>query len=76
MGDELKCLIDPIIGKENYEDFCRWAFGPKYKEFNKLIQFADAWNKRHKIDLKINPDKPIVYDVIKMTELWKNMRNL
>ena len=72
MAIGLKDLAQEFVGKEKVDDFALWAFGEDYVDFKDMITFADAWNQRHSHLLKIDHSSPIVYDMIKMTELWSD----
>lgn len=67
----LKDLAEELVGKEKAEEFAAWAFGNDFESLNGMDKFADTWNERHGYLFKIDKDKPIVYDMIKMTNLWK-----
>lgn len=67
----LKDLAETLVGKDKVNDFALWAFGEGYLDWNGMDKFAKAWNKRHKDLFEIDMSSPIVYDMIKMTELWR-----
>ncbi|CAB4132271.1 hypothetical protein UFOVP256_10 [uncultured Caudovirales phage] len=71
MATGLKELVEEIVGEERACDFAAWAFGEEFYDFDEMMMFADAWNERHSDLYTIDPASPIVYDVIKMTELWR-----
>lgn len=64
-------LAETLVGQDNAHDFAVWAFGEGYLNLVGMDKFAERWNKKHSDLFKINLDSPIVYDMIKMTELWK-----
>lgn len=59
-------LEDPI---EEYA-FLLWAFGKHYPTFREDINFMHAWNQRHRIILKLNPQNTIVEDMEDMIQIW------
>ena len=68
----LKHLAETLVGEDKVNDFALWAFGKGYYDWVGMEKFANAWNERHSDLFKIDMSSPIVYDMIKMTELWRS----
>jgi len=60
-------LLEPI---DEYA-FLFWAFGKHYPNMNEDKSFMYAWNRRHEVMFKIQPDNTIVEDVEYMIEIWR-----
>lgn len=68
-----KFLKDMPIG--SCEKFAEWAFGEDYNEYEKAMDFMDAWNKIHGLQMKLSPDGQMTVDIENMVEMWKNEIN-
>jgi hypothetical protein len=64
-------ITETLVGEDNATAFAEWAFGEGFSQLIGMDKFADAWNERHSDLFLIEKNSPIVYDMIKMTELWK-----
>ena len=63
--------IEIYAGKGKFEEFSKWAFGPKYES----IMMDDVprwWNAIHGDKLKLEPNGRIIDDVRKMILIWKS----
>ena len=63
--------IEIYAGKGKFEEFSRWAFGPKYDSI--LIEDVPKWwNMIHGDKLILESNRRITDDIPKMVALWKS----
>jgi hypothetical protein len=66
-------LSEIFVGEDKADEFALWAFGKDYLDLITLEDFAEEWNKRHVELFKIDKSLPVIYDMIKMTDLWRQI---
>ncbi len=63
-------FVEELIGRENTEKFCLWAFGKGWKN-RKIEDFLLHWNMLHGDLLTLKPESLIAFDVPKMIKFWR-----
>lgn len=69
----LLSIIYYLLGKEkDLDEFCLWAFGPYFREYDDPMQFMDMWNHLHGDKLTLVSNGEIKHDLPKMIQAWRD----
>lgn len=61
--------------EEEYEQYMTWAFGERYQDIEKGMDFLKAWNVLHSSLLELDPHGSISDDVPRMIAFWEEKKS-